>query len=485
MVNYVDISSDETENILNIQRNLTNQDVKFLDKFLGTLTLLINGVPKFSQSFVSTLLNDYDYFDIGFGTPSGGYYIADKMAPSKLGVYDDIDVTVSFENISITSPIYTYNDDVVSMPSTVRDMVSLRVDKEEAISAPSGTSTYSVSGWDNNLISLNFREKEDIKYFAQVSENNSQDFEQDYDVSQIEKVTIDFVSGTGADRIVVDNDQGGTLHDSGFVVSSSSSPYRFDVDVTFLDIIKISVYVGVSSNNASYSFIAYFKKVYNDNNFVQVPITFEGINQSASIDVGICNDVHLSWQSNRDRYWDVYYSNSVNELSPFRHDTQITKTENNSIRPSVSVSRNGSRMITWNDDRKGNYGIYSARSLSGYDCNQKTCETRMVQSFSDQISQCSVSVDFTAASTGTYNFILYFYSDNGLNNLYKSIPLEGNEDRWYLDEILITNSLIYDDGVLQGVELSEGQTVSVSYVPDKDDGIFDLVLYAKLNFVVN
>ena len=93
----------------------------------------------------------------------------------------------------------------------------------------------------------------------------------------------------------------------------------------------------------------------------------------------MCNDAHIGWQSNRDRYWDIYYINSTDKLAPFRHETQITNTESNSLKPSLSVNRNGRRMVAWHDNRETNFGIYSARSLEGYDCNQEECERKMIE----------------------------------------------------------------------------------------------------------
>ncbi len=477
IVSYVKMNSEEVGNTLDTYNNSYN------NKFLGTLTLLINGAPRFSQSFISTLTNDYNFFDIGFGSPDGGYYIADKMAPSKLGVFDNITAVLNINNISITSPFYTYNDEVVSLPQTVRNITKLRV-LEENLTAPIGTSVYQPDGWENNLITLNFMSKEQIKYFITVVKTDSSSYEELFNVADFEKVSIEFATRGKTDRMIITTEYGTVLRDTGFIISSQTVPLKFDVDVTLIDNIYITVELGPDVGNTSYNFTAYFKKVYSDNTFIQTPITFEGINQSASLDIGICNDVHITWQSNKSRYWDIYYTSSVDELSPFRYDTQITNTESNSIKPSVSVSRSGSRMIAWNDNRDGDYGIYAARSLEGYDCNQKTCETKMLDTFDENIVQCSISFDFEPTSDGYYNFILYFYSDSALTTLFKTITLEGNESKWFINGLSIISSLVYDDdGVLLGASLTGGNSVTISYSPDKDDKIFDIILHVRLNSV--
>ncbi len=369
----LDITDAKTYTIINNYTKIDSPEVitlvdtynqTYVNKFLGQVTLLIDSVARFSQSFISTISNDYNYFDIGFGIPYGGYYVADKMTPSKLGVFDDVTATMVFTNIDITSPTYTHNTNVINIPSYIRDMTVFRVDD----SNPSA---------EDDLLTLN------------------------------------------VDRGVED-------------------------DV-----------------------------------FAQIPISFEGINQSTDMDIGICNDVHLTWQSNRDKNWNIFYSSSVDKLSPFRFDTKITDMESNSLRPSVSVNRNGSRLITWHDDRNGNYDIFMARATDVYDCDQDKCKKEMADAFEDSITECDISIDYEATA-GTYSLSLQFYKEAALSQLYTTISVDDiTEERWFVDGSQAVIS--YDsDGAAQGVIFSTSGDVVISYSPDKDDGIFDLVLYVKL-----
>ena len=477
VVNYAKINSEEVENALNTDSNI------YVNKYIGTVTLLIDGVPRFSQSYISTLEDEFN-LDIGFGVPDGGYYIADKMTPSKLGVFDNISSIINFSNILITSPTYTYNSDVVSMPSRLRDMTKLKVLSEEEVLVPSNTIPYESTFSDNNLLSLNFIEKEQIKYYVSHIETNSLDYSEQFNVSQIEKISIEFATYDKTDRMTVTKKDGTVLYDTGFILSTSLDLFKFDVDVTYIDKVYINVELGPDADNFSYEFTAYFKKVINDNSFSQVPITFEGINQSADTALGICNDLHIAWQSNRDKQWDIYYMNSVDELTPFRYETQITDTESNSLRPSISVGRNQTRMIVWNDNREGDFNIYAARSIEDFGCCQKACETKMAEAWGDSITQCTISFDFIPSVDGYYKFVLYFYSRSCLTGLYKAIALEdcieNSTGEWLIDGVAIEDSLSYDGDVLLGVDLTAGDTVTISYVPDKNDKIFDVVLYVKL-----
>ena len=109
--------------------------------------------------------------------------------------------------------------------------------------------------------------------------------------------------------------------------------------------------------------------------FSQIPLTIEGVNKSVDVDTGMVGDVHIAWETNRSKYWDVCYSSSLWRNLPFRFDTQITNTKSNSIMPSVSISENGSRLVAWQDNRTGQYQVYMARATGGVDYAGGICET--------------------------------------------------------------------------------------------------------------
>lgn len=469
IVNYTALDSDEVTTLVD------TYDRTYLDRFLGQITLLIDNIPRFSQSFISTISDDYNYFDIGLGIPYGGYYIADKMSPSKMGVFDDAESTLVFSNISITSPTFAPNADIISLSDRVRDMTSLRVWSINEPRDPGGGAVVVIT---DDLLYL--EGVDIIKYTLYIQNTTGIDYDQIFDVTDFDKISINFDVYDTADRIIVRDGNETILYDSGFYDPrpfSLGNTY-FDVDVTSLGIIRITVLLGPHPNNTSYEFTANFKITYG---FAQVPITFEGINQSPNITLGMCNDVHVAWQSNRDKYWNIFYSNTVNKLSPFRFNTQITDTESNSLRPSVSVSRNGSRLITWHDDRNGNYDIFTARTTEGYVCDQDKCSKKMAGAFESEVVECSISLLYRYIA-GIYSLSLGFYTDAALNDLYKTITLDDDSvTRWLINNSSVNSFLSYDDmGLIEGVTFSNNGVVTVSYAPDKNDGIFDMVLYVKL-----
>ena len=472
IVNYTGITSDEVSNMLN------TQDEIYSEKFLGTITMLVDGTPKFSQTFISTLNYDYRYFDIGFGIPYGGYYIADKMTPSKLGVFDNVEVTFNLTDISITSPTFEYNSDIITVPPNIREATELRVKEENTIATPVGAFTWKdPASHSNELLSCNFIDTERTLYYLYADHTTGQNYSQSISTTGIDVISVEFTPSANVDRMTIESND--ILYDTGYVSSSPTNPiFKFNVDVSTINIIDVNVFAG--SDGSIWSFNIYFKKQYENNSFIQVPITIEGVNQSADIDVGICNDVHVAWQSNRDRYWNIFYTSSVDMFSPFRFDMAITDTKSNSLKPSISVCRNGSRMISWHDNRKGNYNVYMARSIEGYSCDVDRCARKMLKSHEDEIIECTVVEDFNVVSTGIYNFSIEFYSDNSLTDLYKTISIEDAVDRWFLDGVAISDSLVYDGGDILGVNLISGDSITLSYAPDKNDNIFDRIFYVKL-----
>ena len=109
----------------------------------------------------------------------------------------------------------------------------------------------------------------------------------------------------------------------------------------------------------------------------------------------------------------------------------------------------------------------------------------MLKGFEDRISECSISFDKVFDQSGYFDFALYFYSDSDSNTLYKTITLEGNESRWFIEGSPIVDSFVYENNVLLGVLIEQDSQYNISYQPDKDDKIFDTILYVKLHSVLN
>jgi hypothetical protein len=88
----------------------------------------------------------------------------------------------------------------------------------------------------------------------------------------------------------------------------------------------------------------------------QVTATGDGINQLPDIYIDLNDVVHLSWQSNRDNYWEIYYANSTTGFTVKR----ITNFKSRSFKPQISGDERGNIHIVWHDDRFGNWEILMA-----------------------------------------------------------------------------------------------------------------------------
>jgi len=354
-------------------------------RFICSMKIRMDSEPIFSESFATDLSDKHRKFDIAFGVPDGGGYVADKMIPNKLSIYDSIETTFDFTSIFITSPTLEFDSQIVTVPSLICDQDDLFT-------------------YDNN----NKDESSSVSFFTNFN-----------------LLSMAF------------NDDGN----------------RF---------LNPSVLLG------------------SDDLFLQVPLTFEGVNVSPSVSLGKCNDIHLVWQSNRDKYWNIYYSNSVKKGLPFRFETKITNTESNSIVPSVSVNQNGNRMVVWHDNRNGNFEIFSARSLEGYSCTKEKCKSDLFDNFGEDIETCSLTFDFSPSITGLHHFKIEFYSDNTLKKLFKYISTEDSTDGWSVNNSDFSDLCVIVDSVCSGIMLQLGSSVTVIYDVQNTDGIFDKILYYKL-----
>ncbi len=199
----------------------------------------------------------------------------------------------------------------------------------------------------------------------------------------------------------------------------------------------------------------------------EIPITLEGVNISPSLSMGIfCRDLHLTWQSNRDRFWNVYYTNGSNPSPtlPFRFETQITATESNSLSPSIAVSKEGDRVIAWHDNRDGDfYQIYAARGTpdsKACNCSDQTYLWEQQLLPEPVVNQVPIEVDGTDLPKGTVHYRITFYADSERKSIIHSAFSLDDQRRWFVDDsppAMLTTS---------GNGVGEGTSKAVWYVPE-------------------
>jgi len=84
--------------------------------------------------------------------------------------------------------------------------------------------------------------------------------------------------------------------------------------------------------------------------------TEDGINQLPDIHIDANDVIHITWQSNRDDVWEIYYGNSENQFQ----STRITDFKSKSLKPSITGDVRGNLHIAWHDNRFGDWEIMMA-----------------------------------------------------------------------------------------------------------------------------
>ncbi len=87
-----------------------------------------------------------------------------------------------------------------------------------------------------------------------------------------------------------------------------------------------------------------------------ITIENEGTNQLVDMFIDFNDVVHMSWQSNRNRRWEIYYANSETNFLAKR----ITDHPGKSLRPTIDGDNFGRMFIAWHDDRFGDYEVMMA-----------------------------------------------------------------------------------------------------------------------------
>lgn len=200
----------------------------------------------------------------------------------------------------------------------------------------------------------------------------------------------------------------------------------------------------------------------------EIPITIEGTNISPSLFLGtFCRDLHLAWQSNRNRYWDIYYSNSTNPILtlPFRFETQITNTESNSLSPSIVVSKEGDRIVVWHDNRnKDFYQIYGAKATPDTtSCDLSNCSYSWRQQLEPETTienPVPIEIDGTSLPLGCVHYRITFYADAEMNSIIHSAFSLEDQRRWFVYDnppTMLTPS---------GITVGDATSKTVLYVPE-------------------
>jgi len=305
----------------------------------------------------------------------------------------------------------------------------------------------------------------------------------EYDDYRYRTVIFEFVS-KGIDIIEITNSTSPPSEDSDYEL------YRGGI---FIDQVNIFDSIGINYEDepvSEYDISGITEEAFRSDFYTrsidvvpQIPITFEGTNKSHDLYLDESGKLHLTWQSNRDGNWNIYYASSrILDLS-FREEVKITDTDSLSASPSICADFIGNRIITWHDDRSGEYQIYSAVSGSEdpdivdaveYDkyiyASSKTPGIDPYDPYSyfiDDMS-CRLKFKFTPHSYGVFKFNLLFYDDDIKSSISKSISSTTNTSGWYVNDIPIMSS---------GYTMQPDTEYIIEYVITKEDNLENRVYY--------
>ena len=90
--------------------------------------------------------------------------------------------------------------------------------------------------------------------------------------------------------------------------------------------------------------------------------------QNPALAVGQDGRIHIAWEESQNGYWDIYYAYSADGKtfsSAVRVNDDIPQTDQ--VRPALAVGGDAKVYLAWQDNRHGNWDIYSARSTNNGD----------------------------------------------------------------------------------------------------------------------
>ncbi len=141
-----------------------------------------------------------------------------------------------------------------------------------------------------------------------------------------------------------------------FVAYECTDPHLHQIHVTGTATPSSSLPLGVfSPKNIDMNLDYFFQP--KDFVFRKAVTDFEdAVNQLPDMHIDVNDVVHLTWQSNRDNVWEIYYAVSENDFT----NKRITDFDSKSLNPTINCDNRGNIHIVWQDNRFGNWEILMA-----------------------------------------------------------------------------------------------------------------------------
>ena len=210
-------------------------------RFLGDISVGIDGQVSMSQSFLADFSDQYRKFDIGFGFPHGEDFDTNDVVPFNGNLYDDVDVTIVFSNAIITKPTLHFDSVFTTIPTSVRDASQIFVAERTDSNINPSDELFSQSGhFESGLSEAEYLLSLDAQSgFSQIPITLSQSYQDrnpDICVDAFDKIHVVWQSNRHGNWDVFYSGS-----------RDRSLPFRFDTRITDIDSSSIEPSIAVDS----------------------------------------------------------------------------------------------------------------------------------------------------------------------------------------------------------------------------------------------
>lgn len=154
------------------------------------------------------------------------------------------------------------------------------------------------------------------------------------------------------------DDNGGTLIDDKRLTYASAYSFGATIAVDSDNNVHISWY---DLRDGGLNYEIYYTKLDNNGNTLvdDKRLTFDPARSCRpKIAIDFNDNVHITWDDDRDGNWEIYYTKLDNNGNTLVDDTRVTNALENSMSPEIVIGSNDNVHITWDDGRDGNTEIY-------------------------------------------------------------------------------------------------------------------------------
>lgn len=211
--------------------------------------------------------------------------------------------------------------------------------------------------------------------------------------------------------------------------------------------------------------------------YTDVQIDNDGANQQrpAIVTHGSSN-VYVVWQDYRNGNWDIYFARSTNSGASFGTPTQVSDAGGSSEQsyPDIAVAGNDNIYVVWQDQRNGNWDIYSAVSTD--DGNSFEQNVRVNSNPSPVIDQRSPSI---ALNNNDAVFVAWQDNRNGDDDIY--LARSTNEGDSYQTDIEVSDDVTDRNQRSPTIAIDDSDDIYVAYEDYRSGNNWDIYISSSSN----